>query len=257
MTKSWRALRWPIAVCVLLIMVWGIAPARRGVIDLLAPLVRPFAAAGDAIRTPFRLLRLIPSLARDNDLLRAKVNELSAQVTTQAELAHENELLRRELQLKPANAANLIAAQVISRSASVNQQSILINKGQNDGFAEGMAIMSQGYLVGRIAEAHASTSRVTLITSGESLVPAVLQLSRTVGLLKGGTEGLLMQEIPRDVVVTPGEAVVTASLGDAIKGGLPVGTVAAITSGKSDVFQAIKITSPIDISRLELVFGVK
>ncbi len=139
----------------------------------------------------------------------------------------------------------------------MSQQSLVINKGTNDGFAKGMAVVAQGFLVGRVEEALTHTSRVLLLTSSESLLPVVLQNSRSVGVLRGGASGLAIEEITRDVSISIDEAVVTSNIGDVIKSGIPVGKVTSVVAGKSDVFQSANVNSPIDLSRLEVVFGVK
>ncbi len=250
-------LRWLLVACLL---VWGIhfVPfLRDGSIRLLGTPIRATRHVADSIASSFRVLGMIPTLARDNAKLQAEVNEKNAQTVELVELQHENSLLRQELNLiAPDQKKSLLSAEVISRSASVTQQSLVINKGSSEGFAKGMAIMAQGYIIGTVDDTLAHSSRIKLITSVESLLPAVLQESRSVGLLRGGPEGLQLDEIPRDVTIHPGEALVTSNIGDVIKSGLPVGRVESVLSGSSDVFQSARVVSPIDFSRLEIVFGL-
>jgi rod shape-determining protein MreC len=222
-----------------------------------APIIRPVRHLGESVRNSIQVIFSIGTLAKDNGRLRAEVNELSSVSIQNAELKHENELLKQELQLAPQTGGSLIAAQVISRSSSVSQQSILINKGSDDGFKDGMAVVVQGYFIGRASEILPRTSRIVLITSAESLLPIVTQKSRSVGLLRGGIQGLMVDEIPRDISVESGEAIVTSNIGDVVPAGLPVGKVETVASATSDVFQTARITSPIDFGRLEIVFGVK
>jgi rod shape-determining protein MreC len=224
----------------------------------LGPVIRVVRQSTEGTLSNFGILFNISTLAHENGQLRVKVNELTALEIANTELKHENDLLREELSLTTsAHSKSLIAAQVISRSSSVSQQTIVINKGHDDGFVSGMPIIAQGYLVGRVDEALSNTSRVMLLSSVDSLLPVVLQNSRSVGLLKGGAGGLLLDEIPRDVTIDDNEAVVTSNIGDIVKSGIPIGKVAAVISGKSDIFQSARVTSPIDLSRLEIVFGVK
>lgn len=222
-----------------------------------APIIRPIRHVSESIKNTVQVVFSISSVAEENGKLRAKVNELSSVAIKNAELTHENELLKRELQLTPQSNGNLIAAQIVSRTASVSQQSVIINKGRDDGFREGMAIVVQGYLIGRATDVLPRTSRIVLITSVESLLPVVMQKSRSIGLLKGGVEGLFVDEIPRDVSIDTGEAVITSSIADVVPSGLPVGTVSEVVSESSNVFQTARISTPIDLSRLEIVFGVK
>ncbi|HEY1074431.1 MAG TPA: rod shape-determining protein MreC [Patescibacteria group bacterium] len=257
MYNTWRKVQRPLIGLLFAILVLFIPPVRNRIIVTLSPLVVTTRHVGESVFDFAQLIASIPTLSSENGSLRSHINELQALEVKQKELAHENELLRKELNLSPAQSDTLIAAQVISRASSVSQQQIVINKGTKDGFTTGMAVVAQGYFIGQVEEALESTSRIDLITSVRSLVPVVLQTSRSVGLLKGGAEGLVIDEIPRDVTIDSGEALVTANLGNVVRGGLPVGTVSAVLSGKSDVFQSARIHSPIDFSRLEVVFGVK
>lgn len=258
MRLQWSNLRRLIILASIIYAATLIPIIRDSVRIGLAPIVRTLRQSSEGTLANTSLLFKISTLVQENGQLRVKVNELSALDITNSELKHENDLLRKELSLvTPQNSSSLIAAQVISRSSSVSQQTIIINKGGNDGFVHGMPIIAQGYLVGRVDEALPHTSRVMLLSSVNSLLPVVLEDSRSVGLLKGGVGGLLLDEIPRDVSIQNGEAVVTSNIGDVVKNGIPVGRVAEVISGKSDIFQSARITSPIDLSRLEIVFGAK
>jgi rod shape-determining protein MreC len=256
MRSSWRSLQFFILFC---LVVYGVSylPIAQDVVRLsTAPLVQFTRRIGESVIENIRVVFMISTLSKENGALRAKVNELSAISIVNNELKHENELLRKELSLAESN-ATLIAAQVISRNASVSQQALVVNKGKKDGFSKGMAIIAQGYLIGRVQEANEATSQILLLTSSESLLPVVLQNSRSVGVLRGGTAGLTIDDIPRDIAITLDEAVVTSNVGDVVKSGIPVGKVTSVISGKSDVFQSASVALSVDLSRLEVVFGVK
>lgn len=255
--NSRKVIRSILAVALLLYLLSLIPIVRDFMRFSSAPIIRPIRHASESIKNTVLVVFSISSVAEENGKLRAKVNELSSVAIKNTELTHENELLKRELQLTPQSNGNLIAAQIVSRTASVSQQSVIINKGRDDGFREGMAVVVQGYLIGRATDVLPRTSRIVLITSVESLLPVVMQKSRSIGLLKGGVEGLFVDEIPRDVSIDTGEAVITSSIADVIPSGLPVGTVREVVSESSNVFQTARISTPIDLSRLEIVFGVK
>ncbi len=217
----------------------------------------PLRRMTEATARSWRTIRSIPIIAKENGQLQSRVHELEAVAIKNTELQHENDILRKELSLTANPSTQLVAAQVISRSVSVTQQRLLLNKGTSDGMTNGMGIIAQGFLVGYVDNAMENTAEVVLVTSAEAHVPVVLQNSRSLGLMKGGAFGIVVEEIPRDISITQGESIVTTTTGDIIKGGIPVGTVGAILSTQSDVFQSVRIISPIDFSRLEIVFGVK
>lgn len=257
MSIAWRRFRWPLIILLCLFLINLIPPVKGVTLRVFAPLFSVTRAIGDTMRNSTAMLFQIPNLAKENGQLQSQINELKSALVTNQEIKHENDLLRKELSLALNTNKNLLAAQVISRSSSVTQQTFIINKGQKDGFAKGMPVIAQGFLIGRVEEAFDTTSRVLLITSSESLLPIVLQNSRAVGLLRGGVEGLVAGDIPGDVVVATGESIVTGNVGNVVASGIPVGSVAVVTSTRSDVFQSVRINSPVDLSRLEVVFGLK
>lgn len=234
-----------------------VPPVRTMILYSSSPVVMPLRRAIESTARSWGVIRSIPTIAKENGQLQSQVHELQSVVIKNAELQHENEILRKELNLTANSSTQLVAAQVISRSVSVTQQRLLLNKGTSDGMVNSMGIIAQGFLVGYVDNAMTNTAEVVLVTSAEAHVPVVLQNSRSLGLMKGGAFGIVVEEIPRDITITQGEAVVTTTTGDIIKGGIPVGTVGSILSTQSDVFQSVRINSPIDFSRLEIVFGVK
>ncbi len=255
--KTWRGIRWYLLGLIIVFAITTVPAARDWSVTLASPVLIQLRRGAVRIIDMANILDSIPRLAQDNGRLTAKVNELSAKLATMGELAHENALLRQELKLaSPDRPTALIAAQVINRSASVSQQTIIVNKGADSGLRQGMAVITQGYLVGQVVEALPKTSRVNLIVGHGLQLPIILQNSRSLGLLRGGADGLIIDDIPRDVTINQGEEVLTAQQGDIIKGGIPVGYVTTVLSGNSDVFQMARIHSPIDPSRLEIVFGV-
>ncbi len=256
--RTWRLLRWPLVVCLFVYGLYVVPLTRDAFIRVTGPFVMVTRQALERVADSLNVIIAIPHLAKQNGELQAQVHDLQAQLIAMQEIKHENDLLRNELKLGALDTSDTrIPAQVISRTDSVSLQVITVNKGTRDGFTKGMAVIAQGYLVGRVDEALPHSSKVTLLTSVDSLLPVVLQNSRSVGILKGGTEGIVVDQIPRDVTIAPGEAVVTSNLGQTIKSGIPVGTVSVVLTGKSDVFQSARVSSPIDLSRLEIVFGVK
>lgn len=257
MTRFLLKYRGIISITVLLLISAFTPPVRNMVLYSTSPLVMPLRRGVEAAARSWRTIGSIPTIAKENGRLQSRVHELESVTIKNAELQHENDILRKELSLTATASTQLVAAQVISRSVSVTQQRLLLNKGTSDGMVNGMAIIAQGFLVGYVDNAMANTSEVVLVTSAEAHVPVVLQNSRSLGLMKGGAFGIVVEEIPRDIAITQGEAIVTTTTGDIIKGGIPVGTVGAILSTQSDVFQSVRIISPIDFSRLEIVFGVK
>jgi rod shape-determining protein MreC len=108
-----------------------------------------------------------------------------------------------------------------------------------------------------VTEARSDNSEVTLITDYNSLVPVILQDSRGTGLIRGGLGGLVVEDVPLNIAIKPNENLVTSGLGGQIPGGIAVGKAQEVISKSGEIFQKVTIVSPIDFSKLEVLFVVK
>jgi rod shape-determining protein MreC len=183
---------------------------------------------------------------------------LQSELAKFKEVSYENEILKKELKFTQTQEAvnTLIPVAIIGR-ASGYLKSVVIDKGEKDGLQNGQAVVSQGFVVGIISSVRPNNADVTLVTDYNSLVPVVLQESRGTGLLRGGIEGLVVEDVPLNNTIKENEGVVTSGLGDQIPAGLSVGRVQGIISKPGEIFQKISVISPIDFSRLEVLFVTK
>ena len=120
-----------------------------------------------------------------------------------------------------------------------------------------MAVVYNGVLVGQVSVVYKTTSKVTLITSKDSMVQAMLQDSRANGLLKGGLSGLYLDNIVLDTQYKTGENVITSGLGGDIRQGILIGTAGKMQSYSSGIFESIEVNPLVDFSKLEIVFVEK
>lgn len=200
------------------------------------------------------IMASLRDLARENAELRAGNIELAAKLTELKEVEHQNTILRQELAFTEEVKKDYLPAQLLGRSASGLHKDLVLNRGSRDNITVGQAVVAQGYLVGVINHVQASQSTVLLINHPRSLIPALLQNSRSTGLLKGGLNGLSLTDILIDADIQIGEAVLTSGLGDQFPAGIPIGKVVSIEAKKGDITKSAAIVTPIDPTKLELVF---
>ena len=183
---------------------------------------------------------------------------LQSELVKLKEVSYENEILKKELNFSKTQntSSTLIPVAIIGRTSGY-LKSVTIDRGEKDGLVAGQAVVSQGFLVGVITKTGLDNSEVTLETGYNSLVPVVLQDSRGTGLLRGGLQGLIVEDIPLNITVKEQENVVTSGLGGQIPQGLAIGKIQEVISRPGEIFQKVSIISPIDFSRLEVLFVVK
>ena len=196
------------------------------------------------------ILKQNHDLVNENLLLQSRLASLS-------EVSYENEILKKELGFsKKEVSADLTPAAVIGQSPGYLGE-IVIDKGKNVGLEAGQAVVSQGFLIGIVTEVRQNNSEVKLISDYNSLIPVVSQDSRGTGLLRGGLQGLIIEDIPLNIVMKANEKITTSGLGGQFPAGIAIGTVGEIVSDKGEIFQKASVSSPIDFSKLEVIFVMK
>ena len=87
-----------------------------------------------------------------------------------------------------------------------------------------------------------------------SAVNAIVQSSRTTGIVQGNIDGtLIMEQIPQNEKVNPGDIVLTSGLGGNFPDKLVIGQVTEVIQRDQDMFQSARIRPTVDFGTLELM----
>lgn len=222
------------------------------------PAIHAISSSSLATTGLFHGLSEISEIKKANQLLTEKLTNAQIDKNELNELKIENETLKKQLGfIETHENRELIPARIISRDPVSYMDYIVVDKGTKEGINAGMPVISVGALVGKVVEASAMSSKVTLITSKNSIIQAMLQDSREQGILRGGLSGLALSNIPQEVIAKQGSMVITSGLGGDIEQGLMIGTISSTTSGSADIFKTLSIQPTVDFTKLELVFVLK
>ncbi len=226
---------------------------------LTRPLTGVVSSASSAIGSWWTVANSVGSLASDNQRLQGKVASLQAQLSQQTELRAQNDELRKQLGVGAVRPEKLIAAEVIGYQPDNFRQFLTIGRGSNDGLSAGMAVVSQGTLVGTLQEVTATSSKVFLLIDPTFRVTALDQDSpnRPTGTIHGQIgSGLIMDKIAQNESLKPGDTIVTTGTGAEIPKGLIIGRIQTVDKKDNGVFQIAQVTSDIVFNRLEIVYVV-
>ena len=150
-------------------------------------------------------------------------------------------------------------AGVSSISAGSLHNTITINAGADQGVASGMAVATERGLVGVVEEVFDSHSTVTLLMDIDSSVSAILQNSRTAGVLTGNSnlyfsnEKLQMTYMSASSVIQEGDAVITSGYDEFIPKGICIGTVESVSFNRSGNYYTAVVTPQVDFLSVETV----
>jgi len=198
------------------------------------------------------------SVRRDNATLREENEHLRVQALQAGETREENARLRRLLVLKDRLPLATLAGEVIGREAGGWVRSLTVNRGRGDGISQQTPVIVPDGLVGRVVQVHRGAAVIQLLNDPASTVGAVVQRTRTAGLVEGDAGGTVrFKFMARDgASVAPGDLVVTSGLGTLFPKGLPVGRVIKIEDKGSALFHFAVLAPAVDFSRVEEVLLV-
>ena len=200
----------------------------------------------------------ISKIKDENSQLAAKLQKLKLDSSELEELKVENKILKNQLGFAEEHKEyELIGTKIIGRDPVSFMDRIIVDKGGDDGVILGAVAISDGALAGKVTEVLDHQSKVTLITSKDSIIQVMLQKSRVMGVLRGGLSGLTLENIPQDIEVKSGEGIVTSGLGGSIDQGILVGEVVGQNSSKAQIYKTLSIQPTVDFSKLELIFIIK
>lgn len=203
------------------------------------------------------LIELQNAQARIRDLETA-LAAFQAEIVELREIAHDYARIAALLDYtRSRENEEYVVADVIDRGISGFTRVIYINRGARDGLTEGMPVVTEHGLVGRITQVSATAAQVLLITDPVSAVSARLLGSRAEGSVQGQLTGTLrMTLIDLNAVVQEGDTVVTSGLGGNLPEGIPIGQVTSIRQLENELFQEAEVRSFNDFERLETVLVI-
>ena len=185
------------------------------------------------------------------------------------EILHENAILKEKLaayeqiakmvQFKEYYNYEMIPAQVIGREPSNWFHSVIIDMGSKDGVEIDMGVATYRGLVGKVIQVGHNTSEVILLIDQGCSMGALIQRTREIGVIKGGTESAYcyLDYIAHDADVQINDIVVTSGMGSSVPKGIIIGRIVAVRKEKHDLFQRILIKPEVDFNKLEEVYIVK
>ena len=186
------------------------------------------------------------SLARtklidENQELRQRLLETSASVQVQAALVEENQRLRNLLDATEGRAYNFQFAEMQRVDLDPFAHKIWIDRGRDEGVVIGQAVIDGLGIVGQVEGVHRHFSTVRLISDPDHALPVQINRTglRTVAFGTGGTNHLLMPNVPLQADVSPGDLVVTSGLGDRFPPGFPVGQVLSVNRDSGETFATV------------------
>ena len=202
----------------------------------------------DATRTRAELARENNRLKRERLLADARLQQLNA-------IRAENDRLREMLDARPRVGASVRVAQILEVDTDPFRHRVVINKGSNDGVFERQAIIDANGVVGQVLRAGPVSATVLLISDpGHAVqVEVVRNGLRTVAFGSGDYDQLEIRFLPNNADIEVGDLLVTTSLSGDYPAGYPVAEVVAVEQQPRQAFARVTASPAAALTRMREV----
>lgn len=230
---------------------------------VIVPLQEGISKAGSWLSTRSEELVEIRSLLRENEELKAQVDELTMEniklQQDRYELTNLRELYNLDAQY---DEYDKIGARIIGKDTGNWFHSFTINKGYNDGLTVDMNVMAGSGLVGRIIDVGPNWSKVMAIIADNSNTSGMV-LSTSDNLIVTGdlelyADGFISFEKLVDSAdrVVEGDKIVTSNVSDKYLPGILIGYISSINVDSNNLTKSGLITPAVDFEHLEEVLVI-
>lgn len=200
---------------------------------------------------------------------------------TNEQLAKANEGLRRQLYSQfqgPDSTQQLVTdtlaldsagkpmkyiwrpAMVVYNTTALPNNTLTIERGENQGVKKDMGVISASGVVGRVISTSSNYAVVMSMLHRQSNISSKLKKSGETGtVLWDGINPsyVIMNNIPKSVQVAPGDSIVTSQYSYTFPPGILVGTVAEIVENKSSNFYTLKVKTATNFNNVERVLVIE
>lgn len=183
--------------------------------------------------------------------------ELNARATVIDELRAENDALRTFLNLKKRSPMNLLAAECISSTSDLSNNTFWINKGDQDGVTIGQAVLSSNTIVGSIIRTLNGRSQVLLVTDRFSVIDGLVARTRAKGIIEGmGDDQAVFKSFDKLTDLNIGDEIVSTGIDQAFPKGIKIATVKRLDIDRETGLPKAILEANFSPSKLERVFVV-
>ncbi|MCA9693208.1 MAG: rod shape-determining protein MreC [Nannocystaceae bacterium] len=197
-------------------------------------------------------------LQDENNALLAENRELQLKLQELERVDEENRELRRALLLRDKVSEDMIAAAIIGveQSPFFRVVKLRIDRDQRS-VRDGMAVIAESGVVGRVDRSSDSHSDVRLITDPRSKLAVEVARTRAPGILEGAGEDLCVARIisSSEHPVEIGDLIQTSGADEMFPRGHPVGQVTKVEQLVGDQ-QRVEVVPAVRFDRLSMVWVV-
>ncbi len=241
-----------LGVFVLLFIIYFRSPIFRGLSYASHIIFRPVLVLGNGIKSStanfFGSFAFKSSLIKENENLKAQINESEADRANYASVLDENIKLKETLGRKKEN-INFILSAILTKPNRSLYDTLIIDAGENQGVSINKKVFALGNVpIGYVAEVYPSSAKVILYSNPSEQTEVVVSGRDVYMEAMGRGGGNFEMILPRDFVLENGSEVVLPGMTSYV-----LGVVKTIISDPRDSYQKALLVSPVNIQQLKFV----
>lgn len=219
------------------------AAIRGAASELTSPVSSGLLGIRDAIAAVPTNISHYFGVAGENARLRKQVADERGLVLRARTLNRENARLRALLKLRDVEVSTVVAARLVSSTASSTRRFAILNAGSWQGVRGGQPVRGPDGLIGRVIETTPNSARILLISDAESVVPIRRTRDNLPALATGRGDGLIdiRSAASANMPFAIGDVFVTSGAGGLYPPDVPVARVSQRTR---DAAQARPFANP-------------
>jgi len=155
---------------------------------------------------------------------------------------------------------DFIPAKVVGNSMYLNRNTLLLNKGSNDGIRKDMGVIAPTGLVGIVAEVSENYSVVLSLLNKASLISAKIIPHNYTGTIYwdgDNTRTVLMRDLPTHIYINKGDSIVTSGFSSIFPENIMIGTVKEYEIMPEKVNYRVNVELSTIFSSLQWVYIVR
>ncbi len=212
-----------------------------------------FAKATDAVSGIWGNYLNLVGVSQENERLQQEIKRYIALNAEYREAVATNVRLNQLLDLKQKIEQPVLTAHVIGRDPALWFKTLTIDKGISAGIEKGMPVVTVEGVVGQVINVSPSFAKVLLAIDPNSAVDAIVQSSRSLGIIKGDGQGYQLEYVLKEKAVNTDDLVVTSGMSGVFPKGLLIGTVVDVGKDRRGMFHTITVRPAVDFRELEYV----
>jgi len=224
--------------------------------------VSPVERSVDAVARPvgnwFDGVFSAGSLNAENKRLRDRIAQLEGEVREGKSAVLDNQEVKRAIDLPVIADVERVIARVVNTSPGNFEKTVTINRGSSDGVTDGMPVLINDGVVGRIVDVWRDGSKVRLLTDPRFSVAVHIAQDQIAGIARGragaATMSLELEPTRRSAAIAKGDLVETSGFeGSSFPAGLHIGDVTDVQKQLGGLPPRVRVTPFVDFDRLEYV----